>query len=68
MRTHGNNRPSLGKILDCWNRGSDTSVIRDGFAIEGHVEIAAHEDFFALEVGGWKVGDGFFGAHCCEIR
>lgn len=67
MRTHRDDRPGLGEILDRGNRRADTGVIRNGFPVEGNVEIASHENFFALEVGGGEVGYGFLGAHGDQV-
>ena len=68
MRTHRDDRTGLGKILNCGNRRTNTSVIGDGFPIEGNVEIASYENFFALEVGGGKIGYGFLGAHGNQVQ
>ena len=51
MGAYGYDGTLVLEIIDRGDGGTDTRIVGDGFAVEGDVEIAADEDFFALEVG-----------------
>ena len=61
VRADRDNGALLGQVLNGGDASTDTSVVSDLLAVEGHVHVASDEDLLSLEFGIAEVFDGLLG-------